>query len=66
MDSEIREQICSVAGKSAIEDLGWKVNVLSFAVKVTLIKSILFTLPNHIMQLVYILRSVFDDIDKRI
>lgn len=45
---------------------GWKTHQLSFAGRVTLAKSVLSTLSNHLMQYVYIPKSVCDSFDKMI
>lgn len=44
----------------------WKTQMLSFVGHITLAKSILMALPNHIMQTMYLSRSVYDEYDKKI
>lgn len=44
----------------------WKASVLSFAGQVSLAKSILIVLPNHLIQTIYLPRMVCDEFDKRI
>ncbi|KAF2316210.1 hypothetical protein GH714_041551 [Hevea brasiliensis] len=45
---------------------GWKIKYLSLASHLTLIKSVLTALPNHVMQTILLLRAVCDAFDKRV
>lgn len=44
----------------------WKMKMLSFAGRVTLAKSILMALPNHLMRTFYMPRLVCDEYDKKV
>ncbi|KAF2290004.1 hypothetical protein GH714_040097 [Hevea brasiliensis] len=44
----------------------WKFNLLSFVGRVTLVKLVLNALPNHLMQALYLPRSVCDEFDKKV
>lgn len=45
---------------------GWKTGLLSLAGHVTLVKSVIFVLPNHVMQSIPLPKFVYDEIDKKI
>lgn len=53
-------------GKLDTNLAGWKTLVLSFMGRINFAKSILTMLPNHLIQLVYLPKSVCDEFNKRV